>query len=150
MCINHAYEWQHEIDKRKENPLSGILCKNRGKRSGDFLCYFNFCFSLSNIVELKNSWMVISRRSQIFFSVDTVTLLFLPLIMLLRVDCVMPQMVANRLIEMQRSLHRSNIRFWTACLIVMYYPPWYRYNNIVYVFLSTNYLNWVDFLRRNM
>ena len=70
--------------------------------------------SESNNGESKNSFKEISNPSQIFLIVAIVVLLFLPLTMLLSVDCVIPQMMLKRLIVIPRELHRSIILSFTA------------------------------------
>ncbi len=55
-----------------------------------------------------------SKPSQIFLMVEMVVLLFLPLVMLLKVDWVIPLMVASLLIVMDFSLQSSKIRSFTA------------------------------------
>ena len=57
--------------------------------------YLISCSRLSNTLELKNSLIVIFNPSQIFFIVDIVVLKFLPLVILLSVDCVTPLIVPN-------------------------------------------------------
>lgn len=85
-------------------------------------CFYRYleCFqriswsSESNNGESKNSFKEISNPSQIFFIVAIVVLLFLPLTMLLSVDCVIPHRILKRLIVIPRELHRSIILSFTA------------------------------------
>ena len=85
--------------------------------------YFTSCSRLWNISERKKSSIVIPNPSHSFWIVETVVLLFLPPIMLLRVDCVTPLIVASLLTVIFRSLHNSTIRSFTAFPIVISIPP---------------------------
>ncbi len=86
--------------------------KPRAARGGGF--YLISCSRFSNRGELKKSWMVISKPSQIFLMVLIRGFLLLPLTMLLNVDCVIPHIKAKPLTVVKFFLHRSNILWRTA------------------------------------
>ena len=67
------------------------------------------CSSSEKTSDAKKSFIDISKPSHSFFNVETVTLLFLPLTILLRVDCVTPDMIASLLIVISLELHSSII-----------------------------------------
>lgn len=67
----------------------------------------------------KNSRSEISRPSQIFFIVETVVLAFRPLIMLFKVDCVTPLIVANRFNVILYSWQRSIILVQMAVFVLI-------------------------------
>ena len=64
--------------------------------------YLISCSKLSKSGVEKNSPNVIPNPSQSFFTVATVALLFLPLVMLLIVDCDTPLIVPSMLMEISR------------------------------------------------
>ena len=79
--------------------------------------------------------MEMSRPSHIFLIVDTVALLFLPLVMLLRVDCVMPQIVESLFTVIFRSSQSVKILCRTASPIVTRTPPTSNSFEIILVYL---------------
>ena len=76
--------------------------------------YLISCSIESNAGDVKKSMIDIFNPSQIFLTVATVTLLFLPLTILFRVDWVIPQIVASLFKVIPRSSQSSSILFLTA------------------------------------
>lgn len=86
--------------------------------------------------------MLISSPSQIFLIVEIVVLLFLPEIILFKVDCVIPHIVASLLMVIPLTLHNSKILNFTAKPILNKITSWIC-DNIIVTFLS-----WKDYLKR--
>ena len=82
----------------------------------------NYCISCSDPrkrAEWKKSLISVSRPSQSFLMVETVTLLLRPLTMLFTVDCVTPLMEQSLLTDRFRSTHNSKMRSFAAVPIVI-------------------------------
>ena len=85
--------------------------------------HFISCSNPLKMSQLKKSIIVMLRPSHSFFTVETVALLFLPLVMLLIVDCVTPLIVPSLLTVISLSRHSSIIRSFTALPMVIKSPP---------------------------
>ena len=96
--------------------------------------YFISCSKPSNIGEVKNSCIVISSPSHIFFTVETVGFFMVLLTILLKVDCVMPHMIDSLFIVISLSRHNSSILKRTASLMFTSLAPnfiWLIHFNLI-------------------
>ena len=86
---------EEEILEDRQFQMKGKITKGYFVQDKKKITDFAYILVYEKTSDAKKSLIDISKPSHSFFSVDTVTLLFLPLTILFRVDCVTPEMIAS-------------------------------------------------------